>query len=50
MAEIIRGGFLAIPVGQRDAAKARLLSRWQVMSKVRCRRRHGSSCRRSAIR
>jgi len=34
MAEIIRGGFLAIPVGQRDAAKALGLSRWQVMSKV----------------
>jgi polar amino acid transport system permease protein len=34
MAEIIRGGFLAIPVGQRDAAKALGLSPWQVMSKV----------------
>ena len=34
MAEIIRGGFLAIPVGQRDAAKALGLSRWQVMSRV----------------
>jgi polar amino acid transport system permease protein len=34
MAEIIRGGFLAIPMGQRDAAKALGLSRWQVMSKV----------------
>jgi polar amino acid transport system permease protein len=34
MAEIIRGGFLAIPVGQRDAAKALGLSRWQMMSKV----------------
>jgi polar amino acid transport system permease protein len=34
MAEIIRGGFLAIPVGQRDAAKALGLSPWQMMSKV----------------
>jgi polar amino acid transport system permease protein len=34
MAEIIRGGFLAIPPGQRDAAKALGLSRMQVVSKV----------------
>src|SRR6267378_3587461 len=34
MAEIIRGGFLAIPVGQRDAAKALGLSRWQALTKV----------------
>ena len=34
MAEIIRGGFLAIPVGQSDAAKALGLSRLQVLRKV----------------
>jgi len=34
MAEIIRGGFLAIPPGQRDAAKALGLSRLQVLNKV----------------
>ena len=34
MAEIIRGGFLAIPPGQRDAAKAVGLSRLQVLNKV----------------
>jgi polar amino acid transport system permease protein len=34
MAEIIRGGFLAIPAGQRDAAKALGLSRWQALHKV----------------
>ena len=34
MAEIIRGGFLAIPAGQRDAAKALGLSRWQALIKV----------------
>jgi polar amino acid transport system permease protein len=34
MAEIIRGGFLAVPPGQRDAAKALGLSRLQVVSKV----------------
>jgi polar amino acid transport system permease protein len=34
MAEIIRGGFLAIPAGQRDAAKALGLSPWLVMAKV----------------
>ena len=34
MAEIIRGGFLAIPAGQGDAAKALGLSRSQVLSKV----------------
>jgi polar amino acid transport system permease protein len=34
MAEIIRGGFLAIPAGQRDAAKALGLSRGQALAKV----------------
>jgi polar amino acid transport system permease protein len=34
MAEIIRGGFLAIPAGQTDAAKALGLSRLQVLRKV----------------
>jgi polar amino acid transport system permease protein len=34
MAEIIRGGFLAIPAGQRDAAKALGLTRWLVLTKV----------------
>ena len=34
MAEIIRGGFLAIPAGQHDAAKALGLSRWQALIKV----------------
>jgi polar amino acid transport system permease protein len=34
MAEIIRGGFLAVPPGQRDAARALGLSRLQVVSKV----------------
>jgi len=34
MAEIIRGGFLAVPPGQRDAAKALGLSRWLVLTKV----------------
>lgn len=34
MAEIIRGGFLAIPAGQGDAAKALGLSRSQALSKV----------------
>ena len=34
MAEIIRGGFLAIPPGQRDAAKALGLTRWLVLTKV----------------
>src|SRR5882724_813823 len=34
MAEVIRGGFLAIPAGQRDAAKALGLSRWQALTKV----------------
>ena len=34
MAEIIRGGFLAIPAGQRDAAKALGLTPWLVLSKV----------------
>jgi polar amino acid transport system permease protein len=34
MAEIIRGGFLAIPAGQHDAAKALGLSRWQALVKV----------------
>jgi polar amino acid transport system permease protein len=34
MAEIIRGGFLAIPPGQSDAAKALGLSRLQVLHKV----------------
>jgi polar amino acid transport system permease protein len=34
MAEIIRGGFLAIPAGQHDAAKALGLSRWQALGKV----------------
>ncbi len=34
MAEIIRSGFLAIPRGQRDAAMALGLTRWQVLRKV----------------
>jgi polar amino acid transport system permease protein len=34
MAEIIRGGFLAIPAGQSDAAKALGLSRHQAFAKV----------------
>lgn len=34
MAEIIRGGFLAIPAGQSDAAKALGLSRSQAFAKV----------------
>ncbi|MBV8394573.1 MAG: amino acid ABC transporter permease [Alphaproteobacteria bacterium] len=34
MAEIIRGGFLAIPTGQSDAAKALGLSRSQAFAKV----------------
>jgi len=34
MAEIIRGGFLAIPPGQTDAAKALGLNRWQTLSKI----------------
>jgi len=34
MAEIIRGGFLAIPSGQTDAAKALGLTRWQTLTKV----------------
>jgi polar amino acid transport system permease protein len=34
MAEIIRGGFLAIPAGQNDAAKALGLSRLQALRKV----------------
>ena len=34
MAEIIRGGFLAIPPGQSDAAKALGLSRLQALRKV----------------
>lgn len=34
MAEIIRGGFLAIPPGQHDAAKALGLSRWLTLRKV----------------
>lgn len=34
MAEIIRGGFLAIPPGQTDAAKALGLNRWQILSKI----------------
>ena len=34
MAEIIRGGFLAVPPGQRDAAKALGLTRWLVLTKV----------------
>jgi polar amino acid transport system permease protein len=34
MAEIIRGGFLAIPPGQTDAAKALGLNRWQTLAKV----------------
>jgi polar amino acid transport system permease protein len=34
MAEIIRGGFLAIPAGQVDAAKAMGLNRWQTLFKV----------------
>ncbi len=34
MAEIIRGGFLAIPPGQTDAARALGLSRLQVLRKV----------------
>jgi polar amino acid transport system permease protein len=34
MAEIIRGGFLAVPPGQRDAAKALGLSPWLALNKV----------------
>ena len=34
MAEIIRSGFLAIPRGQRDAAMALGLTRWQVLRKL----------------
>src|SRR5471032_2421988 len=34
MAEIIRGGFLAIPPGQTDAAKALGLNRWQTLIKI----------------
>jgi polar amino acid transport system permease protein len=34
MAEIIRGGFLAIPPGQTDAAKALGLNRWQILVKI----------------
>jgi polar amino acid transport system permease protein len=34
MAEIVRGGFLAVPAGQRDAAKALGLTRWLVLTKV----------------
>jgi polar amino acid transport system permease protein len=34
MAEIIRGGFLAIPAGQTDAAKALGLNRWQTLIKI----------------
>ena len=34
MAEIIRGGFLAIPPGQADAAKALGLNRWQTLIKI----------------
>ncbi len=33
-AEIVRAGILAIPVGQRDAAAALGLTRWQIMWKV----------------
>ena len=34
MAEIIRSGFLAIPTGQTDAAKALGLTRWQALTKI----------------
>jgi polar amino acid transport system permease protein len=34
LSEIIRGGFLSIPTGQRDAAAALGLSRWQALWKV----------------
>jgi polar amino acid transport system permease protein len=34
MAEIMRSGFLAIPPGQRDAAQALGLSRWQTLRRV----------------
>jgi polar amino acid transport system permease protein len=34
MAEIIRGGFLAVPAGQRDAAKALGLGRWLTLTRV----------------
>jgi polar amino acid transport system permease protein len=34
MAEIIRGGFLAVPPGQTDAAKALGLNRWQTLAKI----------------